>query len=63
MFSTSIFSVLLQENKERLQDIAILYSSDTLREETRILVEDIVLEALVKLERLKFKMNRSIMMD
>jgi len=55
--STQIYSVLLNENKESLQDLAIEYKADTLREETTLLAD--ALSSLQKLTALKLRMNRN----
>lgn len=41
MFSYAVLLLLLRENTQSLQDISLEYTADTLREETRILVEDV----------------------
>lgn len=61
--STQIFTVLVQENTKSLTDIAIMYSADTMREETKILIEDIGLANLTQLKALSFRMNRSYYME
>jgi hypothetical protein len=40
-----------------------MYSADTMREETKILIEDIGLANLTQLKALSFRMNRSFYME
>ena len=61
-FSSITLRHLLRKNKKSLKEISIEYKTDMMREETRILVDEIGLEEFPELELLKFKMNRSYLL-
>lgn len=50
---------LLNSNKESLTHLTLQYKNDTVREETRILLEEIGLESFTNLTHLTLNMNRN----
>ena len=61
-FSSITIRHLLRKNKMSLKEISIEYKTDMMREETRILVDEIGLEEFPVLELLRFRMNRSYLL-
>lgn len=62
-FSSSVWRILLKRNQESITKISVEYGNDDLKEETRILVEEIGLRNFQKLNELKLKMNRCSYLD
>ncbi len=58
-FSSTLLRVLCEINREVLESIHLKYSDNTLREETRIIVQEFGLNNFTKLGFLKLQMNRS----
>ena len=53
---------MLNTNKRSLKQISLEYKTDVMREETRILTEEIGLDELPELELLRFRMNRTYLL-
>lgn len=57
-FQSLVWRQLLKGNRESITKIKLEYKADVLREETRILCEEVGLSNLTKLEELTLHMNR-----
>ena len=53
---------LLEENKESLKYLSISYSTDILREETRIIFNEIGIDEFPNLESISLHMNRAYLL-
>ena len=57
-FQSLVWRTLIKNNKESITSLHLEYKDDIVREETRILCDEIGLFNLEKLERLALHMNR-----
>ena len=62
MVTSQIFRQILELNKRSLQHIGINYKTDVIREETRILFEELTLEEFPNLTSLTLQMNRAYLL-
>jgi hypothetical protein len=57
-FQSLVWRLLLKGNQESITKLQLDYRADVLREETRILCEEVGLSNLIKLQEITFHMNR-----
>ena len=62
-FCSNIFRILCELSKESVESIHLKYTGITMREESRIILQEIGLAAFPNLHRFKLQMNRGSWLD